>query len=265
MIGSKQLKKYARIGIASKGIVYILAGGLTCLAALNLSNQGSSGKETALSFIDKQPFGKILLILVALGLLGYTVFRLIVAYNYQKSDKSAAYIWGKKIAYAASGLFYLSIAFTALKKALSSSSGDGDSKQTMIGQLLSSTLGEVVLFVVLLIIVGRALFQFYQAWSGNFSNRIKDYNLNGRIKKTINFTGIFGYSSRGVVILIISYMFFKAIITQSPDKAKGMEGSFQLLQGSYGSLVLAVIAAGLFFYGVFMLIKSYYSYMPELE
>ena len=59
--------KIARTGYAAKGTVYVLLGGLTFMAALNLGGQ-KAGQMQVLEFLDKKPFGNILLLLVALGI-----------------------------------------------------------------------------------------------------------------------------------------------------------------------------------------------------
>lgn len=264
---SEPLKKYAQVGIASKGLVYILAGGLTCAAALGFGRQSNSGKEESLSFVYSQPFGKLLLCIIAVGLLGYTVFKFFAGYEYNKSDKPFWFNWGKKIAYFGSGAIYASVAFSAVKMALGSSSGSGGgSKQSIIQELLGSTIGQIVLFVFACIIIGRACFQFYLAWTGKFTKRVQESKLDQKSQKMMEYTGIFGYTSRGVVILIIAYMFIKAVLNNNPSQADdGMSESFQLIDSNFGGLVLAIISLGLCSYGLFMLIKSYFCYMPEIE
>jgi hypothetical protein len=68
-------KKIARFGIASKGVVFILIGGLTAWSAF-----GSDGKKTgsngAMTFLIEQPFGQVLLWVLAFGLASYVFWRL---------------------------------------------------------------------------------------------------------------------------------------------------------------------------------------------
>src|SRR5216110_813524 len=68
----------ARAGFVARGLIYGLIGILAIKLAL-----GAGGKTTnqqgALETIAKQPFGKVLLVLVALGLAGYALWRLIRA------------------------------------------------------------------------------------------------------------------------------------------------------------------------------------------
>jgi len=69
---------FARSGIAARGIVYVVIGVLAVQLAL-----GEGGKATdqqgALHTIAEQPFGSVLLALVAIGLAGYACWRLLRA------------------------------------------------------------------------------------------------------------------------------------------------------------------------------------------
>ena len=71
----KKLKNIARTGLVAKGIIYAIIGILTFLAAFNLGGQ-KTGKLQVLDFLEKQAFGKILLIIIALGLMCYAFWRL---------------------------------------------------------------------------------------------------------------------------------------------------------------------------------------------
>ena len=68
----------ARAGLAARGVIYAVIGVLAIKLAF-----GDGGKTTnqngALQTIAKQPFGKALLIMVAVGLAGYAIWRLLRA------------------------------------------------------------------------------------------------------------------------------------------------------------------------------------------
>src|SRR5439155_1868288 len=70
--------KLVRLGYAVKGVVYLIIGSLAAQLAV-----GHGGKATdqrgALQTIAAQPFGKFLLIVVAIGLLGYALWSFIQA------------------------------------------------------------------------------------------------------------------------------------------------------------------------------------------
>src|SRR5215203_7023898 len=75
---SRQFEWLARAGLVSRGVIYAIIGVLAVKLAL-----GDGGKTTnqkgALQTIVEQPFGKALLILTAIGLAGYAIWRLVRA------------------------------------------------------------------------------------------------------------------------------------------------------------------------------------------
>ena len=75
---SKWMTLLARLGYAIKGVVYLLIGGLAAQLAL-----GHGGKATdqrgALQTIVALPFGKLLLVIVTIGLVGFALWCFIQA------------------------------------------------------------------------------------------------------------------------------------------------------------------------------------------
>jgi hypothetical protein len=75
---SRQFEWLARAGLVARWVIYAIIGVLAIKLAL-----GDGGKTTnqqgALETIAKQPFGKVLLILMAIGLAGYATWRLVRA------------------------------------------------------------------------------------------------------------------------------------------------------------------------------------------
>ena len=75
---SRTFEWLARAGLVARGVIYAVIGILAIKLAL-----GDGGKTTnqngALDTIAKQPFGKALLILMAIGLAGYAIWRLLRA------------------------------------------------------------------------------------------------------------------------------------------------------------------------------------------
>ena len=111
---SGKKEKFARFGIFIKGFVYLLIGILTALAAFNMGGK-KSGSSNVLQFLSRQPFGKILLVIVAVGLIAYTFWRLYQAIMDHDNDGSDSKAFIKRIGYAISGLFYGFLAYSSIK------------------------------------------------------------------------------------------------------------------------------------------------------
>ena len=68
------IERVARFGYAAYGLVYVLVGVLSVRAALGGGGR-TAGQEGVLQTILLAPLGRVLLGLVALGLLGYAMWR----------------------------------------------------------------------------------------------------------------------------------------------------------------------------------------------
>ena len=64
------IERFARLGYVAKGVVYVLVGVLALTAR-------SADRRNAIELINAEPLGKLALLVVVLGLLGYTTWRVI--------------------------------------------------------------------------------------------------------------------------------------------------------------------------------------------
>jgi Domain of Unknown Function (DUF1206) len=71
--------KVCRIGIAARGIVFVVIGGLLARAGYAHSAEQAAGTGEALAVIGNQPFGPWLLAGVAVGLIAYGVYEMVQA------------------------------------------------------------------------------------------------------------------------------------------------------------------------------------------
>jgi hypothetical protein len=255
--GSREnwVEKFFRLGYISKGVVYCLIGVIALMAAIGLSGDEPS-QTNVLMLIYEQPFGKIILAVLALGLFGYVMLRFYQAFkdiDHKGSDTKGIF---SRIGYGISGLLYLALGVYAAKLVLSAQNNGGDSKQFIIAKALTYSWGQWVVGIVGLIIIGSGIYQIYRAVSGKFMKKIQLIRSN--IENTVKKAGVTGYAARGVVLMIIGYLVFHAAITSNPSQAKGTEGAFAFIENNFGGVLFAVIAIGMLAYGVFMFVKAKY-------
>ncbi len=248
-----------RLGYAAKGVVYGIVGVLAVLAA-----RGSGGETSdstgALEAIGEQPFGRILLGLTAVGLLGYVVWRLVQAIRDPDDEGSDAKGIVKRIGYAVSGVIYLGLTLAAARMALGgSSSGGGSSEQTWTARLLEQPFGPWLVGIVGLIVVGIGLLHFYQAYTASFMRRYDTGRMDARQRTWAERLGRFGLSARGVTFCIIGGFFIQAARQADPSEAKGLGAAFDTLAAQpFGRWLLAAVAAGFVAYGAYCLSRARY-------
>ncbi|WBQ03963.1 DUF1206 domain-containing protein [Kribbella sp. CA-293567] len=73
-----------RLGYAAKGVAFLVVGGLFAVAAINYDPEKTGGLDTALRTLKEQPFGSVLLTLMALGIACFGVYCFVWSRNAKK-------------------------------------------------------------------------------------------------------------------------------------------------------------------------------------
>jgi hypothetical protein len=244
-----------RYGIAAKGFVYILLGGLTVMAATGLGGE-KSDSNSVLGFLAGSLVGELLLAATAAGLIAYVLWRLYEAFADPEKKGNDAKGLATRAAYLFSGIIYAILAFSALEILSGSGSGSNGGGNSLISKALSQKSGQLIVGFIAFAYLGKALYQIYRAYSGNYKKKVDEQYFDRKTHKLMIVSGIAGYTARGVVIGIIAWLTFRAALTSDSGNGGGTKEAFDLLQYEFGALVLAIVALGLFLYGVFTLIKA---------
>lgn len=252
------IEPLARLGFAAKGLVYLVIGGLALQVAF-----GSGGKTTdargALYEIANQPYGQILLGVVAVGLFAYALWRLVEAIKDPERNGTDAKAIVKRIGYAVSGLIHIALGVVAAQIVVRSAASSGKSAQDWTAQLMSQPFGRWLVGLVGLIVVGVGLYQFYISYKAKFKEHLKLGEMSGGKALWAERSGRLGYAARGVVYAIIGGFLIQAAIRHDPNQAGGLaEALDTLAQQPYGPWLLGVVALGLFAYGIFCMVEARY-------
>lgn len=242
----------ARMGYAAKGIVYAIIGVLAVQVALGTGGE-TSGAKGALASIADEPFGKIILGILAVGLLGYAVWRFIQAGVDPERKGTDFQGIAKRIGYVCSGIVYVFLAFEAGRLLMGAVRGGEESgAQHWTAQLMQQPFGPVLVGAVGAAIIGTGIYQLYRAYTADFQKMLKSEEMSSTELKWSQRLGRFGFAARGVVYLIIGGFLIAAALNADPSRAAGVgEALRYLAQQAYGPWFLGIVAAGLAAYGVF--------------
>lgn len=253
-------EKLARFGYAAKGIVYFVVGLLAAQAAI-----GAGGRTTdtsgALQEIVVQPFGKFLLSLVTLGILGYVLWRLAQALidPEQTGQSNSAKRIVQRIGFLISAFGYSGLAITAVKLILGSGGTDGEAKEDWTKLILAQPLGQWLVGLVGAIVFGVGVSYFYQAYTAKFQRHFKLNQMSATERKWTKWLGQFGIAARGVVFCIIGLFVVIAALRSDATQVKGLgEALAVLAQQPYGAWILGIVALGLIAYSIYSLIQARY-------
>lgn len=265
------MEKFARFGIAAKGAVYVIIGVLAVLAAFG-EGGSTGGQQNAFQWIIRQPFGQILLGLVIIGLLGYVFWRLIMVFKDPDGYGTDTEGMVKRTGFFFSALIYLFLAFSAARMlfpelGLGSSGGGGSEggRQLLISKALQQPFGQVLVGILAAVIVIKGLHQLYRGIKGEFKGQVNESGMSKEEHSVYTRAGRIGYVARGIVFAILGFFLFQAALQSDASEAGGTGQVFGFLSGNWGPYVMAAVALGLAAYGVFMLVKSKYRYVPRVH
>ncbi|KAA9333228.1 DUF1206 domain-containing protein [Hymenobacter busanensis] len=250
----------ARLGLVAQGVVYLLLGILAIMAAEGVRT--TADRDQALLTISRLPLGRWLLALLAVGLAGYVLWRFAqAAFNTENCSYDTVGIC-KRVFFACSALGYGWLAYYAAWLALLAHVPEGESQRSLISRLMHQPYGPWLLGAVALGVIGVAMFQVYQAFSGTIASEVNGRRLAEYPWQLVYRIGQVGYVARGVVWGLLGYYLLLAAWHSNPREARDTDGAFDLL-GTMGPGVLLAVAAGFVAYGVYMLVRARYPLLPR--
>lgn len=258
---SKTLVRLGRLGYGVKGIVYIVMGILALALSFGKSSK-SPDTQGALVTIGQLPFGKISLLVVAIGLFGYTAWRLVSAATDAERKGDSPTGIGKRLGAAARGLAYGAVGVWTLRYLFSSDPDRSDRAHAITDRVLDFPGGRWVVVAFGLGFLGYALYQIYRALSEKFLDHLALGGCEPETQAGVRAVGKFGIVARAVVFGMIGVLFVTAGWTYDPDKAGGIrESLYAIARQPTGAVLLKIVALGLMAFGVFQLATARYRVM----
>jgi Domain of Unknown Function (DUF1206) len=245
----------ARAGLVARGVVYAIIGVLAIKLAA-----GDGGKATnqqgALKTIAHGSFGELLLVVVAIGLAGYALWRLTraaVGHGAEQTDEAK-----DRVAALASGIAYAILCVTAIKILSGARTGSGTPKHAA-GGVLDWSGGPLLVGIAGAVLIGVAGYQAYKGLSRSFLEDSKCGAMSEGVRRAFTALGVFGHCARAVVFALIGYGLIKAAVDYDPKKAVGLDGALRdLAHASYGPLLLGIVALGLIGFAAYSIADARY-------
>jgi hypothetical protein len=255
-VQSSAFEVLARAGFVARGLVYAIIGVLALKLAF-----GHGGKLTnqqgALKTVAHQPFGTVPLTLVAIGLGGYSIWRLVraaIGHGPEGSDTGF-----ERLAALASGLAYGALCLLAIEILVSGHGSTSGSPKHATAGVFGWPGGTWIVGIAGVVMIAVALYQGYRGVTKKFLKDSKVEEMKPEVKKWITRVGTIGHLARMVVFGLVGIFLVKAAIDYNPRQAVGLDGALaKLTHYSYGPLLLGVVAAGLIAFAVYSLSDARY-------
>jgi hypothetical protein len=242
---SPLLELLERLGYAVRGALYAVMGLLALGIALGASGGATTDLSGSLVFLTGNPFGKLVLIVAAIGLGAYSLWgftRAIYDPLHRGKDASG---FASRLGFVSSAVSYAAIAILAVDLLAGSGAPTGDSTQKTIASVLTHPAGGWLTILIGLVAIGIGLGQFLESYRATFKEDLKGAEMTASGQRVVVGFGRFGMFARGVVFLVIGWFVLQAGIHHDAAQAQGFGGAFLfLLNQPFGRLLLGVVALG---------------------
>jgi len=240
----------ARLGFVSKALIYAVVGGLAVAAAARAGGRVTD-TSGALRFILRQPYGQVLLIVLAVGLCGYALWRVLDAY-YDPDHHGRSFTGlAVRVGHAIRGSVYGALGIEAFRLARGLRGSTGREAQLWTARVMDVPFGEWLIGIFGLIVVFVGL---TEVWCSLTARLDKSIDL-GRIPRAWRSAAVnvsrFGVGARGVIIVVLGMFLVKAAVAHDPSEVHSTRQSMlELANAVSGQWMLAAIGAGLIAYAV---------------
>ena len=248
-VHSSTFEYLSRAGFVARGLIYGIIGILAFKLAL-----GHGGKLTnqkgALNTVAHQPFGKILLTLVAVGLGGYALWRFVraaIGHGPEGNDSGV-----DRVAALASGIGYAGLCILAVTILAGSQGGQSTSPKKATAGVLGWPLGTWIVGIAGAVLIGVGFYQAYRGISHKFLDDSKTAEMSPSVRKSITWLGTFGHLARAIVFALVGIFLIKAAVDYNARAAVGLDGALaKIVHRSYGPYTLGAVAAGLIAFALY--------------
>jgi hypothetical protein len=252
------VERLARAGFFSRGVVYVVVALLAARAAFE--QRHPAGTRGAMLEILHHPMGRVLLPLLALGLLGFALWSAVQAVLDPERRGTSLKGLGKRTAHFFTAIIYVGLAATAARLAVYGwAQGDRDSAGAFTRPVMEHPLGRWIVAGVGVVMLGFGAWLLYRSVAKDPEKMLDVSSLRPNVQKAFDLAGRVGVAARGVVFGVIGVYLGLAALHHRPNEARMPAGALESVrQQPHGRWLLAVVAIGLAAFGLFEMVKARY-------
>lgn len=249
-----------RGGMVARGVLHLLVG-LLAVELVRGRPTEAPGTQGAIARLARQPFGRALVALIALGFLSYALWRAAQAVV-GRDDETP--VW-KRLSLAARSALYVGFAALAGRAVLrgSGTKGDASGGSDRKGQAAATVLdwpgGRFLVAGVGLAVIGIGVYNGYRAATAKFQEHLEQAKMPESVRRLTLALGVAGHGGRGLAYGVAGALLVLGGMHHDPQSGTGVDRALLQLAGTtIGPILLTVIAAGLIAHGLYQLLEARY-------
>jgi hypothetical protein len=249
------LDRLTRLGFLAKGLATILVGVLALRHALGQGGR-LTGQGGAIRTLRDQPFGRVALLALVIGLGGYALWMFVSAFVDPERKGTRLTGIAERVGFLVTGIGYSALAYGALRLWLGEA-GSGPDLDDLAASVLTPVFGRWLVGLAGVAVMTAGVLQIRLGITAGFRNRIrKDLARIWRASTVIS--GRLGYMALGVLSLLVGASLVRVALEYDASEAGGWDQALGLLSTlGQGTWVLGAAAVGLILYGLLFVLLAW--------
>ncbi|MBI2708953.1 MAG: DUF1206 domain-containing protein [Actinobacteria bacterium] len=254
------IDRAAKLGLVARGVVYVLMGVLAIQLATGNRRRPADNKG-AMAQLATEPFGKVALAAIALGLLAYALSCALGAIRGHGGKKGGESSGGERASDAGRAVVNTGLAVAAASMVIgarsSGAQGGGKREKGLTARALAMPFGVALVLAAAAAVLGFGLNQIRKGVTKRFTKGLQLQEASVTTEAAVELLGVAGYVARGIVFAIAGWFLAKAAIQRDPNDAIGIDGALaKLARAAYGPYLLGLVAAGLICFGLWSMVEA---------
>ncbi len=257
---SAPVEALARLGLIAYGVVHLLIGWSALVIAWRHSGRPAD-TSGALSTLAGQPFGRLLLALVATGLVALAVWQIGEAiWGYR--DRTGMKRTRKQISSTGKAGFYAVLGYSAASVAIRGGASSSRAQQERTSGVLALPGGQTLVVLAGLVTIGVGVSSLRRGVTCSFRKELDSSSMSQAARATVTRLGQVGHIAKGIALGVVGAVLIYAAWTFDPKESRGLDGALRTIaERPFGQALLTAVALGLMAFGLFAIVQSRYRRM----
>jgi hypothetical protein len=255
------MKALARGGLAARGITYLIIASIAAQIPFGGTSQ-SADQHGAIEDIASKPFGRVLLIAMAIGFAAYALWRWFVAAAGGVDTQGASQLKKRmqRLGALATGFVYAGLCISTIVAATGrSTSSSTQQQQSVTAQLLALPLGRALVTAIGVGVVIAGIVVIWRAVMRKFAKKLATEKMGPQVRRWAIRCGIAGNGAGGIVLVLVGSFLIQAAAANNAHASKGLDQTLRTVaHAPFGPALLLLVAAGLAAYGLYSFVEMRY-------
>lgn len=247
----------ARVGYGARGFVFLSAGLLILFSAFDWAGE-AVGTRGAIAWLGEQALGRVWLLLLALGLCAFVMWRVLQAVFDADHEGTTMRGWGVRASQAFSGFAYAALAFTAFRLLFgepeAQASAEVQKSREQAEMVLGLPFGDLLLIAAGLAVLALGITNMVRAWREDFTEYL---DCSRDLCRRVAPLARAGYLARGAAYLPLAALIVLAGLKSDPSEVTSFAKALEAMERQpAGPWLLALTALGFIAFGAFSFIEA---------